>query len=230
MAGNGSVKLLGSSPSPYVNRVQIALNLKSIDYEFLEETFGSKTELLLKSNPVHKKIPVLIHNDKPICESLIIVQYIDEQWSSAPTILPTDPYDRAIARFWAAYLDDKLFPSLREYRMASEEEKPATLERVKEGFSLLEEAFVKSSKGKTFFGGENIGYLDIAFGSLLGWVKAGEKMANVKFIDESNTPNLVVWAKSFLLHDAVIGVIPETDVLVELAKKFAAMAKAQSKN
>ncbi|GMP58666.1 hypothetical protein CsSME_00022252 [Camellia sinensis var. sinensis] len=114
-----SVKLIGGyspkenelavgSPSPFVNRVQIALNLKSIDYEFLPETFGSKSELLLKSNPVNKKIPVLIHHDKPICESLIIVQYIDELWTSGPSILPSDPYDRAIARFWGAYIDDKV--------------------------------------------------------------------------------------------------------------------------
>lgn len=102
------VKLLGAWPSPYVMRARIALNVKSVDYEFLEETLGSKSDLLLKSNPVHKKIPVLIHNDKPICESLIIVHYIDEFWSSGPSILPSDPYDRAVARFWAAYLDEKV--------------------------------------------------------------------------------------------------------------------------
>ncbi|XP_047322501.1 glutathione S-transferase U18-like [Impatiens glandulifera] len=108
-ARKGSVKLLGISPSVYVNRVQIALNLKSVDYEFLqEEIYGSKSELLLKSNPVHKKIPVLFHEDKTICESLIIVEYIDEYWTSGPSILPADRYDRAIARFWADYLDDKV--------------------------------------------------------------------------------------------------------------------------
>ncbi|XP_047314796.1 glutathione S-transferase U17-like [Impatiens glandulifera] len=234
MAGNGSVKLLGVWQSPYLNRVQIALNLKSIDYEYLkeQETLVPKSELLLKSNPVHKKIPVMIHDDKPICESLIIVQYIDDQWtSSGPTILPTDAYDRAIARFWSAYLDDKLFPSLREYCItAPEEEKPSKLEKVKEGLGLLEEAFVKTSKGKTYFGGENIGYLDISFGSLLGWLKAGEKMMNVKFLDESTTPNLVAWADCFLSHEAVKGIIPETEALVELANKFVAMAKSKTEN
>nr|DAD18886.1 TPA_asm: hypothetical protein HUJ06_020349 [Nelumbo nucifera] len=30
--------------------------------------------------PVYKKIPVLIHNGKPICKSIIIIQYIDEVW------------------------------------------------------------------------------------------------------------------------------------------------------
>ncbi|KAL5980677.1 hypothetical protein ACLOJK_028586 [Asimina triloba] len=105
----GEVKVLGAWASPFVMRPTIALNIKSVPYEFLEETFGSKSELLLKSNPVYKKIPVLIHNDRPISESMIIVQYIDETWTDGPSILPSDPYDRAIARFWATYIDDKVF-------------------------------------------------------------------------------------------------------------------------
>ncbi|XP_047318322.1 glutathione S-transferase U17-like [Impatiens glandulifera] len=231
MEGKSSVKLLGAFQSPFSNRVQIALNLKSVDYEYLEQTFDSKSELLLKSNPVHKKIPVMIHDDKPICESLIIIQYIDEQWTSGPTILPTEAYDRALARFWAAYLDDKLFPCLFEYCITEpEEEKPTKFERVREGLALLEEAFMKTSKGKTFFGGENIGLLDISFGSFLGLLKTGEKMMNVKILEESTTPNLVAWADCFLSHQAVKGVVPETDVLVELAKKLKPMEKSHPKN
>jgi glutathione S-transferase len=43
-------------------------------------------------NPVHKKIPVLIHNGKPIAESLIAVQYIDEVWNDKSSLLPSVQY------------------------------------------------------------------------------------------------------------------------------------------
>ncbi|VAI44214.1 unnamed protein product [Triticum turgidum subsp. durum] len=82
MAGGDDLKLLGAWPSPFVTRVKLALALKGLSYEDVEENLYNKSELLLKSNPVHKKIPVLIHNGAPVCESMIIVQYIDDVFAS----------------------------------------------------------------------------------------------------------------------------------------------------
>lgn len=227
----GEVKVLGAWPSPFVMRPRIALNIKSVDYEFIPETMQPKSELLLKSNPVYKKIPVLLHNDKPICESLIIVQYIDEAFPSGPSILPSDPYDRAIQRFWAAYLDDKFFPSMSEVgRAQNEEAKTAALEKLHESLALLEDAFGKCSKGKPFFSGDKIGYLDIAFGSFLGWLRVTETMNNVKVLDEAKTPSLVAWADRFCADDAVKGVMPETGKLMEFAKMLMAKYKAAAAN
>uniref|UniRef100_A0A7N0ZVY0 Glutathione S-transferase n=1 Tax=Kalanchoe fedtschenkoi TaxID=63787 RepID=A0A7N0ZVY0_KALFE len=112
MASARDVKLIGRWASPYSMRPRVALNIKSVGYKFLQEKAGEKSGLLLKSNPVYKKIPVLIHSDNIVCESRIIVQYIDQVWTSGRTILPEDPYERATARFWAAYIDDKWFPWL----------------------------------------------------------------------------------------------------------------------
>ena len=113
MAGKEDLKLLGLPLSPFVISVRMALNMKGVSYEYVDEDLSNKSELLLKSNPVHKKVPVLIHNGKPICESLVILQYVDELFAGR-SILPTDPYERATARFWAAYAGDKV-----QYKHAS---------------------------------------------------------------------------------------------------------------
>ncbi|GMP53291.1 hypothetical protein CsSME_00018788 [Camellia sinensis var. sinensis] len=107
MADN-KVVLLDVLPSLFGMRVRIALAEKGIEYEYKEEDLKNKSSLLLEMNPVHKKIPVLIHNRKPVCESLIIVEYIDEVWNEIAPLLPSDPYQKAQARFWADYVDKKV--------------------------------------------------------------------------------------------------------------------------
>ena len=65
--GREELKLLGTWTSPFVIRVKLALSFKGLSYEDVEEEdlYHNKSELLLKSNPVHKKVPVLVHNGKP---------------------------------------------------------------------------------------------------------------------------------------------------------------------
>jgi len=105
-----AVRVIGGWACPYAIRMFAALRLKGVEYEFLQKPAGRKSDLLLKSNPVYKKIPVLLHHDKPICESMLIIQYTDEVWASTgPAILPTEPYARANERFWAQNVDDKVF-------------------------------------------------------------------------------------------------------------------------
>ncbi|XP_070043811.1 glutathione S-transferase U17-like isoform X2 [Nicotiana tomentosiformis] len=192
---------------------------------------SNKSDLLLISNPVHKKIPVLIHGDKPISESLVIVQYIDETWTNGPTILPSDPHDRAISRFWAAYIDEKWLPLMSDLGKAQGEEAKAEVqEKLKEALVPLEEAFVKCSKEKAFFGGENIGYIDIALVCILGWTKAIKIMLGVKIFDVTKTPGLLKWADRFLANKAVKDVILEPEKLVEILKLHLAKREAANAN
>ncbi|KAI3934516.1 hypothetical protein MKW92_028578 [Papaver armeniacum] len=95
------LKLFGVWYSPFVCRVKCALQLK-------KEDLSNKSDLLLQYNPVHKKIPILVHAGKPIVESLIILEYIDETWPDRYPLLPKDPFERSKARFWAKFLQDKV--------------------------------------------------------------------------------------------------------------------------
>ena len=103
------VILLDTWLSMYGMKVKIALAEKGIKYEYKEEDLlNNKSPLHLEVNPIHKKTPVLIHNGKPVCESLIIVQYIDEVWNDKSPLLPSDPHQRAHAKFWAHFVDKKV--------------------------------------------------------------------------------------------------------------------------
>uniref|UniRef100_A0ACD5WJ08 Uncharacterized protein n=1 Tax=Avena sativa TaxID=4498 RepID=A0ACD5WJ08_AVESA len=217
--GNGEVKLLGMWASPFVLRVRLALSLKGVRYEYVEEDLRSKSALLLKSNPVHGKVPVLIHNGEPVCESLVILQYIDEAFAGVgPSLLPADPHDRAVARFWASYIDDKLLKASSQASSGkTEEEKAEGKKQAAAAVETLEGALKECSKGKPFFGGDSAGLVDVMLGGLLAWVHAGDAMKGVKTFDPTTTPLLAAWADSFDALEAVEAVMPEVGKLVEFA-------------
>ncbi|KAK9001444.1 hypothetical protein V6N11_083227 [Hibiscus sabdariffa] len=109
--------LIGGGSSMAVVSTRGAIDLTGVVFSLMsfvffrrvikeEKLFEAKSELLLRSNPVHKRVFVLIHGDhNPFCESLVIIRYIDETWSSGPSTLPSDPKERAVPLFWAAYHD-----------------------------------------------------------------------------------------------------------------------------
>ncbi|XP_020094905.1 glutathione S-transferase U17-like [Ananas comosus] len=145
---------------------------------------------------------------------------------NGPVILPSDPYDRAQARFWAKYVDDKIPTPLRVVIGLLPGNKEDAIQEMKTTLQQLESAFTKCSKGKAFFGGDTIGYLDMALGCFLSWFKAVEMMnTGVNILDEAKTPLLAEWANRFYSDDAVKEVMPEPDVLVEHVKKNVVQAK-----
>ncbi|XP_044510475.1 glutathione S-transferase U7-like [Mangifera indica] len=185
------VKLLKTWSSPFGLRIVWALKLKGIHFDPIDEDLSNKSSLLLQYNPVYKKIPVLVHNGKPISESLVILEYVDETWKQNP-LMPQDPYERAIARFWAKFGDDKVFLSIWSVFIKQGKDQEA-LQEAMENLKFLEE----NLKGKKFFGGEKIGYLDIALGWLANLVSLFEEIIDIKIIDKERFPLLFGWIQEF---------------------------------
>ncbi|CAN1282536.1 Glutathione S-transferase U8 [Linum perenne] len=189
------IKLLGVWASPFSRRIELVLKLKDL---------SNKSDLLLKSNPVHKKIPVFFHNGKPISESLLIIEYIDETWGNDYSILPTDPYDRAIARFWAKFVDDKVLPTAFKAVVGKDKEREDALEEFSQQITFLEGEL----KGKEYFGGERIGFVDIAAFFILHWIDVMQEVTETDLITEEKIPGLVKWMRKLLTVDAVKETLP----------------------
>ncbi|XP_062167578.1 probable glutathione S-transferase [Alnus glutinosa] len=200
------VKLLGFWVSPFSRRVEWALKLKGLDYEYVEEDIFNKSPLLLQLNPVHKKIPVLVHDQKVVAESFVILEYIDETWKQSP-LLPQDPYERAKARFWARFGDEKLLEAAWSAMCSLGEEKEKAVKLAIEAMEKIEEEI----KGKKFFGGESIGYLDIALGWISYWLPVWDEVGSMQIFDPRTFPAITSWTSNFLNHPIIKENIPPRD-------------------
>ncbi|KAK1661226.1 hypothetical protein QYE76_049399 [Lolium multiflorum] len=227
MAGGGGeeVTLLGHWGSAFVLRVRLALYLKGLQYSYVEEDLRNKSDLLLRCNPVHKSVPVLIHNGRPVCESQIILQYIDETpffsgsgSGSTCTLLPADPHERAVARFWAAYVDDEIgAPWDKAFRSRTEEERAAWMGKVAAAVPGLERGLRECTDGGRkgcLFGGAGVGFVDVVLGGVAPYVHAMEKVSGLRLFDGERTPLLAAWLERFGELEVARAVLPDVDRVV----------------
>jgi glutathione S-transferase len=218
MSKGDNVTVLDFWASPFCARVKIALEEKSVNHvDNEEDIFGRKSELLLKSNPIHQKVPVFLHNDKPVLESAIIVNYIDEVWPEN-SLLPSNAYDRAQARFWADFIDKKVFDTGRSIWASNGEEREVGTRDFIEVLKHLEEALGE----KDYFGGDTFGYVDIIAIPHSAWFLAYEKLGGFKVEDHS--PKISAWIKRSLERESVKKVLPDPEKVYQFVLHFRKMS------
>ncbi|WCJ24168.1 Glutathione S-transferase family protein [Euphorbia peplus] len=222
------VKLLGSWLSPYAYRVIWSLKLKGIPYEYLEENLPNKSSMLLEYNPVHKKVPVLVHGGRPISESMIIVEYLDETWPDIHPLMPTLPYERAQARFWVSFFEDKGTLMWKIFGSMGEEQEKAVKGTLEMLNTIEEEAMKVIIGDNKYFGGENIGIVDIGFGQIAHWLGVIEKTVGIKVFDPSKFPKLYKWIQNFKQAPVISENLPDEEKMVAIFGPYREMIVASA--
>ncbi|KAK7343975.1 hypothetical protein VNO77_13139 [Canavalia gladiata] len=219
------LKIHGFWYSPFTLRVVWILKLKSIPYENIEEDRFNKSPQLLQYNPIHKKTPVLVHDGKPICESMLIVEYIDELWPQNP-VLPADPYERAQARFWVKYSDDLMTAVGTLFLSSKVEEREKGIEKIWEHLKVIEDQCLGNQK--KFFGGETLNIVDFAFGSIAKFLLVVEDIFEVKVLKAEKFPHLYSWFNTFKNVPVIAENLPDQEKMVAFLKFAREKASASS--
>jgi glutathione S-transferase len=97
-------------------KVRITLRAKGLEWKaipvnlFTAEQYDPK---YLKLNP-KGVVPTLLHDGKPVIESTLICEYIDETFPQPPKLIPADPWQQSRMRLWSKFVDEGLFDGVTE--------------------------------------------------------------------------------------------------------------------
>ncbi|XP_074556208.1 glutathione transferase GST 23-like [Curcuma longa] len=219
-AGGFDLELLGSWADSHTHRVQLALKLKGLPFEYREEDSLRPSAAVLLHNPVYGSLPVLLHRGRALLHSVVILQYLDEAWPSGRLLLPSDPCDRAAVRFWSHFADDKLAPSVAAvFSSCPGDGRKAAVDQVHQNLKLLERELGGGGafEGRRFFGGDEIGLLDVVLGCGSYWLAVFEEVMEVKLVDPEAFPRFHAWLRDFEEQREVKETIPPIDKLLEYA-------------
>lgn len=105
-----AVTLIGSPVSPYVRKVLAACAIKGVEVELdpISPMYGNDD--FERISPL-RRVPVWLEGDLTLCDSSVIVQYIEET-RPGPSLWPADPVRRAKARWLEEFADTRLFDVL----------------------------------------------------------------------------------------------------------------------
>ncbi|HEY7662519.1 MAG TPA: glutathione S-transferase N-terminal domain-containing protein, partial [Xanthobacteraceae bacterium] len=96
-------------------KVRITLCEKGLDWRAVKVDLFRSEQYdpdYLKLNP-KGVVPTLLHDGKPVIESTLICEYLDETFPEPP-LVPADPWQRSRMRIWSKMVDEGLFEGITE--------------------------------------------------------------------------------------------------------------------
>lgn len=110
-------------------------------------------------------IPTLSFHGKPIYESSVILQLLEDAYPThKPSLLPDDPYEKAYARLWMDFVGTRIVPAFHRYLQHEGNDKEGLNKARQEYLDKWREfqGAMKDGGGPFFLGGDNPSLVDVA--------------------------------------------------------------------
>ncbi len=141
---------------PFVQRTWVALEEKELSYEYREVNPYKKDKEFLEINPLGL-VPAIVYHGKSLYESLVLNEFLEDEFPNSKPLLPKDSFERARIRLWIDHLTKKFTPVFYRTMQAQEEDKQK--EALAEFIGTLKK-YLDQVKGP-WFSGEEFSLADI---------------------------------------------------------------------
>lgn len=211
------LKLVSFELCPYVDRSRIVLLEKGVPHDVAFIDLEAPPAWFLAVSPTGR-VPLLLADDRPIFESMVINEFIEDLHPSPP-LLPRDPVDRAVARSWIVFANDEIMPSAYEAMVAlaggaGGDALARPIGELRDALARLEPQVARA--GGPFFLGRDFSLADAAYAPFFRRWRVAERWDDAARL-LSSLPAVSAWADALLARPSVAKAEP---------RDFAARTKA----
>ena len=196
-----NLKLISFTLCPYVQRAMIVLNEKNMSFDIEYIDLSSPPPWFYDISPL-EKVPVLLVDDEPLFESMVICEYIDE--ISEGSLYPADAFKRAQNRAWIEFGNDILSLTFEFYTTEDEKRFKHLTHTLIDRFEVLEEEITEG----TYFNGEEFSMVDAVYAPVFRYHNRIAQYKDFGFFDDA--PKIKAWGDKLLERHSVIQSVPDT--------------------
>ena len=194
-------KLISFTLCPYVQRAMIVSNEKNISFDIEYIDLAAPPPWFYDISPL-EKVPVLLVDDQPLFESMVICEYLDE--ISNDSLYPSDAFKRAENRAWIEFGNDILSTTFDFYTTEDEKRFKHLTNTLIDRFEVLEEEI----SGGPYFNGEDFSMIDAVFAPVFRYHDRIAKYKDFGFFDDA--PLIKAWGERLLKRASVIQSVPKS--------------------
>lgn len=104
--------LISLPVSPFAARVRIAIYAKGLPIDLIPPPADWRESRGFRDLSPTGRVPVLLDDRGPIWESAVLLDYLEERFPEALSLMPVDVFDRAMARLIVRHVDLYLMPPM----------------------------------------------------------------------------------------------------------------------
>lgn len=195
------LKLISFSICPYVQRAMIVLNEKKVSFDIEYIDLSAPPPWFYDISPL-EKVPVLLVDERPLFESMVICDYLDEV--SANSLYPSDAFDKAQNRSWIEFGNEILSTTFNFLH----EEDPKKFNHLKETlidrFEIIEDEI---SEGD-YFNGDNFSMIDAVYAPIFRYQQRIAHYKDYEIFEDA--ANVKAWGDRLLERSSVKNSVPES--------------------